>query len=284
MQRERIADDIYVFVSDLYAQATATLIQTDEGAVLFDTLLYTEETLAIRRFVETRLHSQVRCVINSHYHADHTTGTYLFEGAQVVSNARCRDLLDRRGRASLERSQVSTPALRDAAIILPTIAFEGQRYSLHFGNKTFDMWMTPGHSPDSMVCLVREDRVLLAADTVMPIPYFVDGSLDQFLVSLRGLREGSYEHIIQGHGEIVLRGEIDAKIESDILYLTTLDSLVNEALSSASPEQMLTAVTIERCGKRRVELGGLADQLHQRNILMLIRQHAARQLREQTHE
>lgn len=281
MQRERIADDIYVFVSDLYAQATATLIQTQDGAVLFDTLLYAEETLAIRRFVETRLHSQVRYVINSHYHADHTTGTYLFEGAEVISNARCRDLLNGRGRASLERSQAATPSLRDVSIVLPTVAFEGERYTRQIGEKTFDMWLTPGHSADSMVCLLKEDRILLAADTLMTIPYFVDGNLDQYLNSLRMLKAGNYENIVQGHGEIILKGEIDSKLESDIHYLTTINELVSEALSSDDPDVMLKAITVERCGKRRVELGGLADQLHQGNILMLVRQHAAQQMREQ---
>lgn len=41
MQRERIADDIYVFISDRYAQVTATVIQTRKSVTLFDTLLCT---------------------------------------------------------------------------------------------------------------------------------------------------------------------------------------------------------------------------------------------------
>jgi hypothetical protein len=39
MQRERVAEDIYVFASDLYAQVTATVVTTSEGAVIFDTML-----------------------------------------------------------------------------------------------------------------------------------------------------------------------------------------------------------------------------------------------------
>jgi hypothetical protein len=39
VQRERVAEDIYVFAIDLYAQVTATVIVTSEGVVLFDTLL-----------------------------------------------------------------------------------------------------------------------------------------------------------------------------------------------------------------------------------------------------
>ena len=55
MQRERVTEDIYVFTSDLYAQVTAGVVLTTAGAVVIDTLVYPEETLAIKRFVEERL-------------------------------------------------------------------------------------------------------------------------------------------------------------------------------------------------------------------------------------
>jgi cyclase len=72
MQRERVADDIYVFTSDVYAQVTAGAVITSDGAILIDTLLFPEETRSIRLFVEGRLGSPVKYVINTHYHADHT--------------------------------------------------------------------------------------------------------------------------------------------------------------------------------------------------------------------
>ena len=97
MQRERLTDHIYVFRSGLYAQVTAGLALTDDGAVLIDTLLYPEETLRIRRFIEKGLGTRVRYVINTHYHADHTTGACFFPDAQVISHALCRELLSSRG-------------------------------------------------------------------------------------------------------------------------------------------------------------------------------------------
>ena len=55
MVRERIADDIYVFTSRLYAQVTAGAIITKEGVILIDTLYFPEETWAIKEFLEDRL-------------------------------------------------------------------------------------------------------------------------------------------------------------------------------------------------------------------------------------
>lgn len=272
MQRERVADDIYVFTSDLYAQVTAGVVVTSEGAVVIDTMAYPEEALAMKRFIESRLGTTIRYVINTHYHADHSTGTCFFKGARVVGHSQCRDLLATRGRTALERAKAASNDFRDVELILPDIVFDGGPLNLHIGNKAFQLWATPGHSQDSIVCLVKDDRVLFAADTLMPIPYFVDGSYDDFVVSLNGLRNGNFENVVQGHGEIILRGEIEEKIETDIDYLANLRNAVDAALGSRSPERALEAIDIEKCGKSRILLNGMVEQLHRQNVLTLASQ------------
>ncbi|MBL8116289.1 MAG: MBL fold metallo-hydrolase [Anaerolineae bacterium] len=272
MQRERVADDIYIFTSDLYAQVTAGVILTTEGAVVLDTLAYPEETLMMKRFIEARLGTTVRYVINTHFHADHSVGTCFFKGAHVVSHALCRELLDTRGRTSLEKVQSASNEMRDVHLVLPDIVFADGPMTLHLGNKTLQFWASPGHSADSIVCLVKEDRVLFAADTLMPIPYFVDGSFDDFVASLNLLRNGNYENVIQGHGEIILRGEVEEKIQEDIDYLNHLRTAVDQALTQASPERALDRIDIESCGKSRILLNGAVTQLHRQNVLALAAQ------------
>jgi cyclase len=143
---------------------------------------------------------------------------------------------------------------------------------LRLGNKTIQMWHTPGHSLDSIVCLVKEDRILFASDTLMPVPYFIDGDYDDFVRSLESLRNGNFENVIQGHGEIILRGEIEEKIESDLQYLAALKQHVEIAQSKSNPEKHLGSVDIEHCGKSRIPLNGSVQQLHQANLRTLYRQ------------
>ncbi|MBL8131145.1 MAG: MBL fold metallo-hydrolase [Anaerolineae bacterium] len=275
MQRERIADDIIVFVSDQYAQVTATVVMTSDGAVLFDTLLYPEETRQIKRYVETRLGSVVRFVINSHFHADHSTGTCFFPEAQVIAHARCRDLLDKRGRIGLARAKASTDELREVEIVLPDIVFGDEGMILQVGNKTLELTPATGHSPDSIVCLVREDRTLLGADTVMSLPYFVDGSYDELFHSLERLLGENYEHVVQGHGDVILRGEIEEKLRGDLRYLQRMHDAVSDAMTSRSREAALAAIDIEACGKSRILLNGSAEALHRKNVLALASHHIA---------
>jgi cyclase len=271
MQRERVTDDIYVFTSDLYAQVTAGVIVTTAGAVLIDTLVYPEETRHIRRFIEDRLGTTVQYVVNTHFHADHTTGTCFFRGVPVIAHELCRELLDQRGRESLERAKTSSTEMREVELVLPNLLFD-KSLTLHLGNKTLQFWHSPGHSLDSIVCMVKEDQVLFAADTLMPLPYFVDGDFDDFLESLAKLKQHSLENIVQGHGEVILRGEVSEKIDSDIAYLHALRQAVDRALSSPDPDKALDQIDIEMCGKSRVLLNGTVQQLHRQNVLVLANQ------------
>jgi glyoxylase-like metal-dependent hydrolase (beta-lactamase superfamily II) len=266
MQRERVADDIYVFTSELYAQVTAGAVITADGAILIDTLVFPEETRAIRNFLEVRLNCPVRYLINTHYHADHTYGSCFFPEAQVVAHARCYDLLDTRGREGLLVAQQSTSELREIKIRLPELVFETGVMAIHLGNKTVEMWHSPGHSPDSLVCLVKEDRVLFAADTLMPLPYFVDGSYHEFVASLNALRNGGYENVVQGHGEVVLRGEIEEVIQDNMAYLTLIRRRVEHIVDKKLPPAALDTISLEECGKSRIPLNGLVQELHHANL------------------
>ena len=119
---------------------------------------------------------------------------------------------------------------------------------------------------DSIVCLVKEDQVLFAADTMMPVPYFVDGDYHAFLTSLTELKQHHFESIIQGHGEVILRGEIDEEIQRNIDYLVRLREAVDNALMSRSPQSALDAIEIEDCGKSRILLNGAVQVLHHQNV------------------
>jgi hypothetical protein len=123
-----------------------------------------------------------------------------------------------------------------------------------------------------LVMLVKDDRVLLAADAVMPLPYFVDGSFEQFRATLEGLRDGNFENIVQGHGDVILRGEIEEKLENDLHYLNALDAAVERAFAEQRPDTALNAVDLERCGKSRILLQGSAERLHRENVRALARQ------------
>lgn len=269
MIRERIADDIYVFTSRRYAQVTAGAILTKEGVILIDTLFYPEECQAVKSFLEERLGLRVRYVVNTHYHADHTMGTYLFPKAQVVSHALCREYLDTTGRQGLEQMKSQSPEFEDVVLILPDLIFEEGHLNIHLGGKTVRLQHCPGHSPDLISALVVNDRILFASDNMMPVPTIFDGSYDALVASLNGLLEMNLDTVVQGHGEVILRGEVDNLIKSDLRYLEKIEKEVKKVIKKGKPVTALEKVTIESCGKSRIPLNGFVSDLHQANLMRL---------------
>ena len=132
--------------------------------------------------------------------------------------------------------------------------------------------LLPGHTADNIGVLVEEDRVLFAGDTAMSLPSIVDGDLDDYNASLKKMAKMGLENIIQGHGDIVLRGEIDNFIKDNLAYLSNLRKVVRKASRRKYPLEILEEATVETCGKSRVLIGGLAAELHRRNLRALYRQ------------
>lgn len=272
IQRERIADNVFSFQSEVYAQVTSGAIVGPNWAVVIDTLALPEETLAIRDFIEQELSVPVRYVIDTHSHADHAWGNYYFSGSNVISHSLCRHLLETRGIPSLDEVRKQNMQFRNSKIVLPHITFSDGNLSLRVGKKTLSLFPLPGHTSDNIAVLVEEDRVLFAGDACMPLPYIVDGNIDELVLSLKKVAKMGLENIVQGHGDIILRGEIDGYIKENLAYLSAIRKAVRRSSKRKYPLDLLQEVSIESCGKSRVLIGGLAVELHQRNLRALYRQ------------
>lgn len=269
MLKERIAEDIYVFTSDLYAQVTAGAVLYQEGAVLIDTLPFPAETLEMKDYVENKLGAPVRYIINTHYHADHTNGNYLFPQARIVAHYLCREKLDTIGRRGLERAKTQSPEMAPVHIVLPDVLMHAGSMFMHLGRKTLQLFHTPGHSADGLSVLVREERILFAGDMMMPLPHVVDGSADDLATAIQAIPELALENVVQGHGEVILRGEIDDAVKANLRYLETLKRKVEAHVRKGKPREALTDIDVESCGKSRIPLNGLVPQLHLANLRAL---------------
>jgi len=268
MRRDRVAEDIYAFTSDLYAQVTAGVILTSEGTIVIDTLPFPQETREMIAFIKERGKGTVRYVINTHYHSDHTNGTYLFPHAEVIAHRLCHQVLLKWGEQSLAEAKEQTPALAEVEIRVPNIVFEHDMH-IHLGERSLYLIHLPGHSKDSIGVFVQRGKILFAGDAILPIPYIVWGDSEDTIRSLRVVQALRPNSAVQGHGQLLLRGELAEEIKSSTHYLRCINKKVQQLVEKGAPESALLHIDIESCGKSRVPLDGLVRRLHEENLIAL---------------
>ena len=276
MIRERIADNVYWFQSELYAQVTAGAIIGPEWVIMVDTLAIPDETLEMRAFVEESLGVPIRYIVNTIYHADHTFGNYFFPGATIISHDHCRRMIIEKNIDSLESARKQAPEFnRIEKIILPDITLSEGKLSLRIGKRNVSIFSTPGASSDGISVLVKEDRVLFAGDAFLPLPNIVEGDLDQSIKTINMMGKMGLENIVQGHGDVILRGGIENACQSNVDYLTKIQKVEKKAARRKDPMPVIEEATVEACGKSRVLLAGLVEDLHTRNLAVLYQKEKA---------
>lgn len=271
MRRDRVAEDIFIFVSDLYVQVTSTVLITDHGALVVDAMPFPEETRQIIAFIENQIGpNSVRYVINTHHHADHVYGTHFFPAAEVIAHDVCRESLERLGPASLAKAKQQTPALAEVELRLPDVTLQDKMH-VHLGHRHVEIIYTPGHTADGISIFETNEKVVVAGDLVMPVPHIVSGDAEQMRASLKRIQSLEPDFVVQGHGEVLLRGEVDEMVESHTNYLDEIEARVRNIVERDDPPRALQDIDIESCGLSRIPLDGAVTKLHLDNLIHLYR-------------
>ena len=84
----------------------------------------------------------------------------------------------------------------------------------------------------------------------MPLPYIVDGNIDDLVASLKKVAKMGLENIVQGHGDIILRGEIEGYIKDNLAYLSAIRKVVRKSSKRKYPLDLLEEVSIEFLRKK----------------------------------
>jgi glyoxylase-like metal-dependent hydrolase (beta-lactamase superfamily II) len=269
MFRERVSDNIYVFTSDLYAQVTAGAVVTPQGTILIDSLPFPSETREMASFLDGISPGGVTYVILTHYHADHAYGAYLFPEADLVSHGLCRRFLIERGRPALEEAKAQEPMLEQVQLRLPDVTFEGEEMALQLAGHLVQLIWAPGHTKDLVMVYVEQDQALFASDTMMPVPSIVDGDMSAFRESLKKIKDLEISNLVQGHGEVVLVGEVNKAVDASLDYLDAIEEKVTDAIESGEGKNALREDSIESTGLSRLPLHGQVQHIHVANLLAL---------------
>jgi glyoxylase-like metal-dependent hydrolase (beta-lactamase superfamily II) len=171
-------------------------------------------------------------------------------------------------RSDLGQAAESIPELRGAKMRPPNITATGEMVIRH-GGLTLRLLPLPGHSPDGIGVYIEEERILVAGDAVLPVPHFVAGDPDQLVQSLLRVRALSLNTIVQGHGDVILKGEVKEAIDYRLRYIKQVRRHVHDAVAAGATLREALRADIEAYGGSRLDLDGLTQQLHEDNVRFL---------------
>lgn len=278
--RIRVADETWAFTSELYARVNAGLVVTRSGGVLIDTLPFPSETRQLRNYIHKLCEPGVKYVINTQSAADHVYGSYMFPDAELLAHVNARDRLARRGAQTLRQAKADTPELADVQLRLPRIVFN-ENMVVRIGNKSVHAMHAPGPTPDTCVVHVPEEKVLFASDLMMHIPYVghPHADIEAYKESLRKLHDLNLEVIVQGHGDILLRGEVTSSIDRSLNYLIQVEALVKETLARKGALDEIKALDISEFNISTIPMGDMVLAIHRANLDYLWRRYRPKRVR-----
>jgi cyclase len=181
---------------------------------------------------------EVKYLINTHEHFDHTSGNFYFRrrGIPIVASAGCAGAMRDDGPSDFERMMKPVPELYDRfpglALTLPDVVFTDRSQvtlpgvTLHLEYRAEN---GHSHSKGDTTIYFEEEEVFIAGDLlyteVHPVTFF--GNIPNWLTALKPLFQNHYKQLVPGHGrrsQASRRGEIISRKCTTISKIFTVIS------------------------------------------------------------
>jgi cyclase len=184
------------------------LIHTAEGVILVDTTIGIKRMQGILNAIG--IHAADIClVINTHLHADHINGNSLFK---------CPVICHSKGKARM--------AKKCTKVGQSLITFDIE-HEVKIGNVHIRLMHKGGHTPESSIVWLPEDKVLFSGDLIFSgrAPFLASVTNFNALVkALMWLPSLEAEVIIPGHGPLCNVDEVHAQVD----YLQSTWEVIKE--------------------------------------------------------
>jgi len=187
--------------------SNAGFVVTSDGVVVFDTLGTPALGMQLRRLIAQTTSQPVKVVVLSHYHSDHFYGVQAFQrpGVGIWAHALVRDYLatDAPAARLAERRSSLSPWVNDKTRIVAPTRYLGEDTTFAMGGLHFRvMHVGPAHTPEDLMMMVEEDKVLFAGDLVFAgrVPFAADGNVGSWIESLGRVLPLKPRIIATGHG------------------------------------------------------------------------------------
>ena len=241
MRLDRVSERVYANTEGKTGGNVGIIVQED-GVAAVDAQ-YPISGADFRRSIPTVTRKPVTHLLLTHYHGDHVFGAQAFEDCEIVAHRLLKEEMEENLRTAwapgnlermLEKVRRSRPEraylYEGLRIVLPTRIFDDR-----FALDGVEMIHMGGHTTDSSVVYVADDRLLFAGDLVFAetFPWAGDPSADpdEWIEAFKAILAMDIEAIVPGHGPLCDKSEIRTQLEWFEAVRDEMKGLIEEGAS-----------------------------------------------------
>ena len=230
-----LTDDVYHFRGGTGGNHFGTVLVTDEGIVVVDTV---EPTSAqwLKTELARRFDKPVKYVVFSHSHYDHIGGSNLFkdDGAIIIAQEHAEEEILEEERLQQWMSK------RDIA--LPEISF-GDKFIIKIGGKTVNLIsLGPGHTESLIVIQFVEDRVIHLVDiaSIKQVGFMTLGRpIKKYIQQLQQAMTLDFDVVVPGHAALGDKQDVQNYIDYLTAMVRQVESAIEDGKSLEETQQSL---------------------------------------------
>ena len=220
----------YVQLDGSWFLNNAGFITTGEGVIAIDTTGTEKRAHAFESALRRTTPKPVQALINTHSHADHTHGNFMFAPrTAIIAHELCREEVLRGSLAAL-RNAFPTADFGEIPYVPPMVTFE-DRLNVYAGDLRIELlFVGPAHTTNDVIAWIPDRKVLFSGDIVFNggTPFAMGGSIAGWLDALPVLRGLGAETIVPGHGAVCGPSALD-DVEA---YLRFIDALARKGIAA----------------------------------------------------
>ncbi|MBT5187916.1 MAG: MBL fold metallo-hydrolase, partial [Kordiimonadaceae bacterium] len=215
----KLTDNTFaIYEPNQWQEAISYLLIGSEKALLVDTL----QGIGDLKAVIDQITDLPIIVVNTHSHYDHVSSNYQFDTIYSINTTYTQNNAKGHPHADYVDSMTIDTVWKNLPENFSFEFYESKAYSIdkylkngetiNIGNREIEVIQIPGHSPDSVMLIDEQNRMMFTGDSFYPAPLYVysdTSSFQEFFLSTQLMfsRREDVDFLMPGHNETMLKAE-----------------------------------------------------------------------------